>query len=333
MLYFRSSIVAILVGISAGEASPAEPTSEFVRLAAAVRGKRTSARPNAQAARAMDIVSERIGSILRERPAPDTKQIKRVIDRYARVADSGGGAPVTDFTWLDVRYASLPHRDCVAVTYGGLSRIAVYDRRSGKRIPLPRRSGWLTGWHSEPHFAKDGTLVLISSSVQDMGMRTAFRVDLLARGERGYRLVRTWQRMNTLDYGGAVLAGNRLILKSIDLPTSYVTAATETQFEREEVYRIAGGIPLLEKRDRTQPELRYLDRWMGTARAAKSPDPLQARFRRVSSKPDVLDSISISTRPQGVTEVRYAFNEGLINLGVRKSGARYRVVSVEHGRR
>src|SRR5262249_7019651 len=126
------------------------------------------------------------------------------------------------------------------------------------------------------------------------------------------------------------IRGDRIEMKSIDLPVSFYTTAVETLSEHEETYRVFQGEPHRVRDVQRRPEVRFLDTWMNTARKSRSADALQRKFRALYPEASLLEEYRRKNLPGGQSLHRFRFSNGAVQFVVQKRGVNYRVVSVEH---
>jgi len=284
--------------------------------------------PNRLAVEAMEIVIHRVLAAGASAQAEGDR-----LSGELEKAEEGAYGPSTSFSWMSVRTAKSHAILAVAVTYGAASRVAVFDTRASLRLVVPKVGGWMHPWRVEPHFAPDGTLLLLSGQVEDVGFRLGYRTDLLDRTANGYRLARTWTRQGILDYDGAELKGGTLVLRSIDDPVSFYVVRADAVFQRTETYRIAHGAAKLVSNVAYQPELRFVDAWIAQARKAKKPTVLEKRLASALSGEWLeLDSWRQTPATGGKRTVTVDFGDVTLILTLAGSPGRYRVldVSVKH---
>jgi hypothetical protein len=217
-----------------------------------------------------------------------------------------------------------------AVTLGSYSKVVL--TRNGRPLALPAAFGFLRGFQAAPIFVGERLLV-DQQSVQDMGVRYAYRLAVLAPAGEAYRTVRTWSGTWTLDAAEndhRVLTGQRLRLRTIDAPKAFFTSSPERLFTTVTTWDVGGALTTPMRTERRQRELRAVDAWIVAALAARHPSPPQARFRKAwgTGRP-MLESWRIASGPRvsGVTleaEGHYEFrvsSDGTVRFVSGKSAS------------
>lgn len=269
--------------------------------------------PDAQAVEAMDIVLKAGIETAKRNPRLDDKGLDAALKPYAAAvieAAKGSEGYSLAYNRLITHIATHKGQCVLTVTYGPVSRIALFEQTTGRQYPIPHVLQWMLPWEVRPVFCPDGTLLLRSFYIHDAGYRTGMRISLLepmVGKTPGYALRTDWKKVTTLEFGGANLDRDRLVLTYIDLPDAFFTTSSDTTFERKQTFRIARGRAYLLHEEKKQPELRFLHDWMLEARRAKKPNALQKRFRTLSWEAELLDDVKITHPSANRTAVRVDF--------------------------
>lgn len=203
-----------------------------------------------------------------------------LLKAWNKLAAGNDDGSMTEFSWLDADVLHLSGGVVVAsATYGPVSRLAAWNGQ-GRPIPVPDDFKYMLRWH--PRLAASGnTLLLISDSIQDAGMRVATRVDLIALTALGLVKGQGLEIGHTLDWGGAKVRGSTLTVDRLEEPKSFFVASAEAIFRRHEVYSVRGGtLTQVSSLPLDQP-LRALDAYVYQAQHTKSPTATQRIARKV----------------------------------------------------
>lgn len=228
-----------------------------------------------EAARAADLVLDEAGRCLR-RPGDPAGTLRQVQASFERMLPPDARADPYENWYASLRLTGGTWRDrvAVAVNYGCLSRVAVFERRTGRRVPLD--GGVLWNEDQAPAFTPDGTLVLFQSLSEFANLQT---VQTYRAGPDGYR--RQWQLEYDADSESyrPSLVGDTLTIASMDEPQSFRSGGLASRLRRERVFRIADGRAFLLRNVALDAELRFLDAWLAKANDSRTPSPLQRRAR------------------------------------------------------
>jgi len=256
--------------------------ARFRRLDDLLRDTGAGARGDPVSDEALEIVIAEVDSQLRQNPDLTEARLNAAMKPFVDVADRGAcGGPGLSFA-----IAAHNSLRAIAVTYNLLSRAAIFDRTTDARLRVPNAVEWSERWSQRPVFFPDGSLAIVSDQMREEGSDNSFRVLLLARSGRGYRLLSNIERTNTLDWGGIVIRGDRMTMVSKDYPQAMISCASCTDFPRKEIYRVRRGVARRIALVKEEPELRFLDAWMARANAAKRPDRLQRDYLHYSHRQD-----------------------------------------------
>ncbi len=296
-----------------------DPLIRFEQIARKIKDQVADEKVDSEAVEAMEIVLGKAGKDIgsgRIRKADDLNALAKTFQK--KLAPLAKDAPtLLGYTSLELLGDMSTTRVVVGVTFGAASRVAAFDRTSGRRLPVAAKLEWIPRYRVAPHILPDGSVVLFGDHLRDLGMRGPFRVDLVPSTANGYGQPRTWIKTYTLEYGGPSLHGNRLTLTSIDEPASFSTTAPERLFPRVETYAIENGKATLIHDSKQLPHLRYLDSWMVEARHAKVQTAKQHAFAAVSPQPDVLEEWSDKRLAGGRHRVSFKFLSAEVRFDIR----------------
>jgi hypothetical protein len=243
----------------------------------------------------------------------------------ARRAADPEGLPASAYGDLRVAAATRGHLVALTVTYGPVTRLAVFRMPAAKRLAVPASASWMTPWAARPIVTDVRTVALLCDSVQDAGMRSAMRLEVFSVGGAGLRRTFTTQLARLLDWGGFRVAGDRVMVTGIEPPRSFMTTSPERLFTVSRIYRLADGTARMVSERLGQPEVRCVDRWLHGAHAARRPDAMQARVRTDFPELGVIESWRVSGVGDRRT-VELVFPEGMARFTVSRSRGGLRVV-------
>lgn len=267
----------------------------FAKNDAAI-GKSAFDKPSPQVSSNLDLLVDAI----REAAPSEVAQIVAKFDRLAKKNDDGFA---TSFSWVSGSKVNFEHFTAVAVSYGPIGRVAVfeadYKAKNDVRLAyMVQRSPRILA------FNDDGLLVA-SGFVRDAGMRDNTRIDFahirLGRALHSdtVEVSKSFEFEHTLDWGGAAMKNGQLTVDSIDSPKSFFFSESEAHFRRHRSYTF-GNHELSLKLD--QPgdlELRAADAWIMDARGAANPTPVQRAVRKLVPEPQMVMDYKVT--PSSVT--------------------------------
>lgn len=211
-----------------------------------------------------------------------------LLKTWNKLAAGNDDGSMTEFSWIDADLLHLPGGLIVAsATYGPISRLAAWNSQ-GHSIPVPDDFKYMVRWH--PKLVLSGnTLLLVSDSIQDAGMRVATRVDAIALTTSGLVKGKGFEFGHTLDWGGAKARGTTLMIDRLEEPKSFFVTSAEAIFRQHDVYSVRGGNLEISGRTQLDQPLRALDAYIYLAQHAKSPNAIQRFARKVLPAQNMLN--------------------------------------------
>ena len=283
----------------------------------------------------MDLLIGVSARILRRSPSLSEDQLMKRLAPFAKRLDSEmTGTTASEPGWFDVRTASRDGIRAIAVTMGAVSRLAVLNDSTGTAFEAGAPLRWLYRYHPHLQFCADGSLLMVSESVQDAGVRTGLRIDLVRRSGTLFAVRDTLKRTFVLDRDWPVRlnnVGDLMTVTSVDEPVAIVTARVDTHFGRSETFAIdARGFRLVRTRA-SDLELRAIDAWIGGAKRARTPSALQALVRRKVEGSPLSDCV---VRPAAGrrTQALVSFDEVRFKFLLARDANGFRVIGVEQAR-
>ncbi len=320
-----SSVFAVCLGFS--WSSPAQSAAEVAAFQKAHKAALdvtplTSPSPKFDAV--LELLIQRVWKTAQKSGTYNARDMGTSLAKFQSVIGNSEGL-ADELTWVGASVARRGNSVAVLVNYGPLAKLAVFEGNS--RAKLPPSVAFMAPYHGDVSFAPDGSLVLLMNSVQAMGMRDRLRVVVLANAG-GWNVGTDFNKAKTLEWGGAELKGDRMVVSSIDEPKSFFTTSPETLFERVETFRISHGklTSLQAKLDNL--DLRWLDEWMAAAQKAKNPDAMQKRLRSLYKQPGLLDGWSCTKSKAGV-EIYTIETTVSLKITVQNKSGRRSVVKIQ----
>lgn len=276
-----------LVSLAAANAGQAPSTVEgelprFKELATSVANSAPTERPDPKLSEALDILLRAARRAWEASPNISDTQLEKQLSAFAKAAnpkkkDFSSSEPC----WFSFHTARQRKRFAIAFTYGPISRLAVFNADTKQPMPVDRKMAWLYPWSQKPVFLSDGSLLVLSHSVQDMGIRTGRRVDTLRQQDGQWKHIQSLTRQSSLDLSpGVKVAGQTLTLQSLDeFQTFFVASAVPVPL-REESFQITQGKLRPLNTILQDQTLRCADAWMAQARAARRPTADQKKVRQ-----------------------------------------------------
>lgn len=329
-------LLALCLSITSRREAVAKAQTTLTRFTALARKIKhhtaEQARPDMAWIKTMDLLIDATAHQCLLHPGSTDDAIEKRMVRFAKALqptqkDSDIGLP----TWFAIHTARHNDLIAIAVTLGHASRLRLVYLRSRRTVRVPAEFRWLVDWQPAPHFAPDGSLILCSDSVQEMGNRTGLRIDSLLFAGNRLRWKKTLVRTNTLDWGGAQIHGNRLRVDSLEDPQSFYTCAAEALFRRQEDYQIVRGDLKLIQTKHQDNVLRAIDRWILRARHTSHPDKEQALVRTLFPDEQMLDTYTLSKPTRNRTRVVTSFDSAtlIFEVTTRHGKPKVRLISAK----
>ncbi len=291
----------------------------FGRLAARLSSSDAGPKSDPIAEEAMEIVIGRSARAIKAGPRAMESAASPFVEIARRAADPEG-PPATRYGRLTVRAAAASDVAAMTVTCGAVTRLAAFRRSTGKRLAVPGSASWMFPWSARPVVSSDGTVALIAESVQDAGMRTSIRMDVVSVGASGLRRTVTASLARLLDWGGFRLNGDRLTMTGIEPPRSFMTTSPERLFTVVREYRLGAGTARVVREELGQPEVRCVDRWLAHAYAVSKPTGLQKRVLDDFPEMGVIETWRVAgSRSRPVVEL--AFPDGVAKFTLARGRA------------
>lgn len=298
----------------------------FATLAKALRDRPVSEKPTPQMVEALELLIRAARRELTDSPKLTDEQLMKRLEPYtAALGRDPVAAPVDEPNWFDVHTASGAGRTAIAVTFGPVSRLSVFDG-TDKRLPAPKQFDWFRQWHPTVRILDSGAIVLVSERVQAAGSRTSLRVDLLTTNGGTLTPADSLSRVTVLDLPEPKWTESRLTISSIDLPRSFMTAAAVPVFRRIEEYECTSTKLNRIKLEQKDLALRAVDAWIVAARKAVRPDKYQAIIKKEFPTPEF---ITYAIRaPERDVDVIIDRDATRLRFTLQDSSGRYVVMSV-----
>ena len=305
--------------------------ARFTTIALQVADLPPAEKPDARIREAQEILIKQILKVRQTNPGATDAQIEAALKPFHDAANGSKEAnPLeTTPTWFQVHMHQQGDRLVIAVTYGPYSLLRIQNLRTGQRMPLPAAVERLYLWKMDPHFTSSGSLIILSESIQDLGIRIGVRVDFLHLVGSNYIPQKSIVRTCTLEWGGLDLKGDLLIVQSLDSPQAFFTANSETLFKRKETYRAADATLERVRDEKQDTAFRALDAWLFTAQHTTHPDANQRTAKRALPDSQMLDSYSLKKLDSHTTQFDLDFGNARLRMVIQGIGSEYQVISVQ----
>lgn len=286
-----------------------------------------SEKPMPKVVEAQEILISSVKQIAKGKTLSD-EEIAKGLEAFQNAAAANGGG-ATEFSWVAGAMARNKGILAICVNYGPAGRLAVFDEKTGKKLKLPSAVTWMPFYHPGPVFSSDGTLLLLSELVEDLGIRTQYKVQTLYPVAGKYRLAETKVGTHNIDWGGPGVKDDMLTLAFIDAPKSFSTSNSSTLFQHVQYYSIAKGALKLKQDQKKSPQFRFLDEYIYRAQRSTAPDENQDLVASIAPKNAVLDSYTAKVVDANTTVYTLQFADGSVEFVVKKTKTGYRVASVK----
>lgn len=272
-------------------------------------------------------VDQNLGIMIRAlRQAESREDAERIVAPFMQAARGNDDGFATSFSWADASIGKTESFLWIAVNYGAVGRVAVYST-AGRLQPLDARLDYMI--QRQPSvFALGATRAIIASRfIRDAGVRERTRLDFVRYEGDRFLIVHRLDFEHTIEWGGAQMLEEMLVVDSLDAPKSFFVANAEALLKRRRIYRIQRGRPVLVKDQPGDLPLRTLDDWMTTARKAKKPNAMQQTLRKFLPEISMIDEHELIDKPDGSVGIVMRGASGEVRFLLRRNGSRFRVAS------
>lgn len=325
-------LLCLSLSLSAWGPADASDTdlARFTVLARKVTETPITEQPTEEMSEALEILHRAAFRICSDHPALTDKELEQQLKPFEQKLNPAKTASgLRDPIWFDAATSRRKNLLAIAVTFGAVSRLKVYDTQTGKTLVLPSLMNWFFPFHPHPHFADDTTLLFVSETVQDAGVRVGLRLDTLYRKGQQFTLTQTVMRQYNLQQPPPQIHANRLTITSVQDPKNFFFASADMRLECTEVFKIKNGRlhPLSQqKKDRA---LRAVDAWISTAKRVPQPNSHQRLIRRYLSHPTLVDDCSVKRISSAIERVTLTFDTAIVHFTVKAMQGTEKVLDVQ----
>lgn len=327
-----ASVFCLLACWSSGVSAnpPDAALARFAVLARRVAAKPVAEKPTAEMSEALDILLQAAWQKCRANPNLTDEQLATQLKPFQQKLDPDKKTMgAMDARWFAVSTARRENLLAIAVTFGAASRLRVHDTQTGKTVAVPSRFDWFYPFQPLPYFADDGTLLLVSGTVRDMGFRSGLRLDALQQNGQRFGLKQTILRQVILDNAQPDVKNNRIVVKSVDEPQAFFFAQADDRLGRTEVFEVKNGTLTKIRDEKHDRALRAVDAWIMVAKRVQKPSKEQSQVRRYLPQLDMVEECVVKRLMPATEQATLTFDDVTFRFVIQHENGANRVISLQ----
>lgn len=260
----------------------------------------------------MDVMIFRLKAEVDSKTTPD--QVETILNQYTKAIQAEETSS-TEYGSVGASVSFGSGRVAIGVRMGAAARLRVFNAVSGQQIAVPRALDWSYQYDALPQFLPGGMLVVNGPTIQDAGVRYAYRVLFLKPNAGQFQLFRSIRGVWTLqEETESHLRINGLVasINTIDPPKAFFTDNATRLFHRNTIYELDQTPFRVRMTSFGASALRAVDEWMAQALKDSQTDVQKQFVAAYGRDPKMLESYSEKVMLPDSFEVSLKFDKTFV---------------------